>query len=207
MDPMWHTVEVCERAAAVLLMLVLAPVMIAGAAALSILSGRSPLIAHRRVGWRGETLWMLKLRTMWRRGPGIRPGKSAWVEHVEDEAGPEHKQESDPRVAHWFARFCRRHSIDEMPQLWHVIRGEMSLVGPRPITAAELRQYYGADAEEVLSVKPGIVGLWQVSGRNHLTYAERRMLDLRFVQSRSLGMYFRILVRALPEIWRGANSW
>src|SRR3989442_4517754 len=151
--------------------------MLASAAAISLLSGQSPLIAHRRVGWRGETLWMLKLRTMWTRGSRGAQSGSGWLEHVEDEAGPEHKQVGDPRVANWFARFCRRHSMDEMPQLWHVIRGEMSLVGPRPITAAELQQYYGADAEEVLRVKPGIAGLWQISGRNRLTYAERRMLD------------------------------
>jgi exopolysaccharide production protein ExoY len=206
-DPaLWQAVGVCERIAAILLILLLAPVMIASAAAIWLLSGQSPLIAHRRVGWRGEPLWMLKLRTMWTGGSrNRRPGDL--LEHVEDEAGPERKQTHDPRVAHWFARFCRRHSIDEMPQLWHVIRGEMSLVGPRPITAAELRQYYSSDAEEVLRVKPGIAGLWQISGRNHLSYAERRRLDVRYVRNRSLKLYFKILMRTLPEVWRGANSW
>jgi len=110
-------------------------------------------------------------------------------------------------VSNWFARFCRRHSIDELPQLWHVIRGEMSLVGPRPVTDTEMRRYYDSDAMEVLQVKPGIAGLWQTSGRNRLTYAERRALDLEFVRHRSPRMYLRILLRTLPEVWSGSNSW
>ena len=146
---------------------------------------------------------MLKLRTMW----SGRARRWQWIEYLEDEAGPERKLPRDPRVGNWFARFCRRHSVDEIPQLWHVIRGEMALVGPRPVTAAEMRDYYGSAAEVVLGVKPGIAGLWQVSGRNRLTYAERRELDLRLVRNRSLGMYFRILLRTLPEVWSGANSW
>jgi undecaprenyl-phosphate galactose phosphotransferase len=201
--PIWQTVEVCERIASVILLAVLSPVVVVSGAALAVVSGRSPLIAHRRVGWRGETLWMLKLRTMW----SGRARRWQWIEYLEDEAGPERKLPHDPRVGNWFARFCRRHSVDEIPQLWHVVRGEMSLVGPRPVTAAELRDYYGPAAEIVLQVKPGIAGLWQVSGRNRLTYAERRELDLRLVRNRSLGMYLRILLRTLPEVWSGANSW
>ena len=202
--PRWHAVELCERAAAVLLLAASAPLWISCAVALAAFSGRSPLIAHRRVGWRGETLWMMKLRTMWGRG---RDESRAWVEYVADEAGPEQKQAADPRVGNRFAHFCRRHSIDEVPQLWHVIRGEMSLVGPRPVTASEVRQHYGDDAGEILQVKPGLAGLWQISGRNRLTWPERRALDLQFVRQRSLGMYTRILLRTLPEVWRGGNSW
>jgi exopolysaccharide production protein ExoY len=202
--PRWHAVELCERAAAVLLLAASAPLWIPCAVALAAFSGRSPLIAHRRVGWRGETLWMMKLRTMWGRG---RDESRAWVEYVADEAGPEQKQAADPRVGNRFAHFCRRHSIDEVPQLWHVIRGEMSLVGPRPVTASEVREHYGDDAGEILQVKPGLAGLWQISGRNRLTWPERRALDLQFVRQRSLGMYTRILLRTLPEVWRGGNSW
>src|SRR6059058_699687 len=131
--------------------------------AIACLSRRTPLIAHRRVGWRGSTLWMLKFRTMWSDGDVPARRISGWVEYIDDEAGPQRKQADDPRVGHWFARFCRQHSIDEVPQLWHVIRGEMALIGPRPVTAAEIRRYYGAHADEMLLVRPGIAGLWQVS--------------------------------------------
>ncbi len=199
-------VDAGERVASIVLLAALSPVLLGCAAAIAALSRRTPWIAHRRVGWRGETLWMLKLRTMWDDdAPAVRT--SRWVEYIEDERGPQHKQAVDPRVTNWFARFCRRHSIDELPQLWHVIRGEMALVGPRPVTAAEIRRHYGADAGEVLQVKPGIVGLWQTSGRNRLSYAERRELDLRFVRGRSLRLYVRILLRTIPEVWSGANSW
>ena len=196
----------CERIASAALLAALSPVFAASAAALSLASRRSPLIAHKRVGWRGETLWMLKLRTMWDGGASLADGSTRLVERIAEEAA-DAKQEDDPRVGNAFARFCRRHSIDEIPQLWHVIRGEMSLVGPRPLTPNELRKHYGHDAGELLQVKPGLAGLWQVSGRNRLTYAERKQLDLRYVRERSLGLYLRILLQAIPEALRGANSW
>jgi lipopolysaccharide/colanic/teichoic acid biosynthesis glycosyltransferase len=199
----WRALEVCERVAAALLFLALLPLILGSAAAIRVLSGRSPWIAHRRVGWQGRVLWMLKLRTMW----NGEAGRAGWVEYIDDVDGPAGKRAGDPRVAHWFAGFCRRHSIDELPQLWHVVAGEMSLVGPRPVTLTELRRFYGDDAEEVLQVKPGLAGLWQVSGRNRLTYAERRRLDLKLVRERSVRLYLRILLRTVPEVWSGENTW
>ena len=195
--------EAGERLTAAVLLAAAAPLFIACAAAMAWASGRSPFIAHRRVGWRGEALWMIKLRTMWDGEPAA---SRAWVERIAD-AGPEQKDANDPRIGNGFARFCRRHSIDEIPQLWHVARGEMSLVGPRPLTLGELDKYYGCDADELLRVKPGLAGLWQISGRNHLTYWQRKELDLRYIRERSLGMYLRILARTVPEVVRGTNSW
>ena len=200
----WQAVTVCERAAAVILLLLALPSLVVCALALGFLSRRTPLIAHRRVGWQGAPLWMLKLRTMWGGGPKRRSG---WVEHIDDDRGPELKDAEDSRVPSRVARFCRRHSIDELPQLWHVISGEMSLVGPRPITERELRLYYGEHSDEVLQAKPGLAGLWQISGRNRLTYAERCRLDLRLVRERSIPLYCAILLRTVPEVFRGKNSW
>jgi len=195
---------VCERFAAAALLVLAVPLIATAAFVVWLLSGRSPLIAHRRIGWQGEPLWMLKLRTMWG-GPSA--PSANWIERIADESGPAFKGARDPRVRSPFARFCRRHSIDELPQLWHVITGQMSLVGPRPMTARELRRYYGADADEILQVKPGLAGLWQISGRSRLTYAERRRLDLQLVRERSLPMYLRILLRTIPEILSGENTW
>ena len=195
---------VCEPAAAVILLLLALPLLVVCAVALGILSGRTPLIAHRRLGWRGTPLWMLTLRTMWdgdaRRGAG-------WIERIDDDGGLELKDAEDPRVPCRLARFCRRHSIDELPQLWHVISGEMSLVGPRPITKRELRLHYGAHAAEVLQAKPGLAGLWQISGRSRLTYAERCRLDLQLVRERSIPLYCAILLRTMPEVLHGKYSW
>jgi undecaprenyl-phosphate galactose phosphotransferase/exopolysaccharide production protein ExoY len=83
----------------------------------------------------------------------------------------------------------------------------MALVGPRPATGSEIRRYYGAIADEILDVKPGIAGLWQISGRNRLGYQERRELDVEYVRSRSIGMYLQILLRTIPEVWRGEDAW
>ena len=194
-----------EKLGAVLALIAVSPVLGVTAAAISLLSRQSPWIAHRRVGWRGSTLWMFKLRTMWNRE--FSGQRWCWIEYIDDESGPERKESSDPRVPNAFARFCRRHSLDELPQLLQVVRGEMSLVGPRPLTASELRRHYGSDSSEILEAKPGIAGLWQISGRNRLTYRERRELDLRLVRGRSLRVYLRVLAGALAEVWTGANSW
>uniref|UniRef100_Q01S13 Sugar transferase n=1 Tax=Solibacter usitatus (strain Ellin6076) TaxID=234267 RepID=Q01S13_SOLUE len=199
----WQTVALVERAAAMILLLLALPVLVICALVLCLLSRRSPLIAHRRVGWQGAPLWMLKLRTMW----DADTPHEGWIEHIDDDHGPALKSENDARVSSAFARFCRRHSVDELPQLWHVLSGEMSLVGPRPVTRYELDRYYGTHAEEILQARPGLAGLWQVSGRNRLSYAERCSLDLRLVRERNIPLYCTILLRTLPEVLRGRNSW
>ena len=202
----WQIVCVFERAAAFALLILALPLIAICAAIIGIRCRRTPLIAHRRVGRNRAPLWVLKLRTMW--GPETRRQKACGaIEYIREHSGPECKLENDPRVPGGFPRFLRRHSIDELPQLWHVMLGDMSLVGPRPLTEGELRRHYGASTEEVLSVRPGLAGLWQISGRNRLSYADRRRLDLEFVRQRSPGMYLRILLRTLPEVVRGRNSW
>jgi exopolysaccharide production protein ExoY len=205
-DVTWQVIDFCERVASAVLLVSVSPLVAASAVAVSMASGRSPLIAHRRVGWKGSDLWMLKLRTMWDCDDTFK-GPFRIVEYIDDHEGPKRKAPQDGRVPNGFARFCRRHSIDELPQLWHVLRGEMALVGPRPLTRQEFSRHYGASAEDVLEVKPGLAGLWQVSGRNRLTYADRRRLDLTFVRCRSLRMYVKVLLRTLPELVQGSNSW
>lgn len=201
----WHALSLFERAVALLVLVLLAPLMLIVAVWTAVLSRTSPLIAHRRLGVGGSALWLLKFRTMWRRG--ARPvGRFALVEYIVDETGPRQKGTWDRRISSRFARFCRRHSIDELPQLWHVVCGEMSLVGPRPITDSEWKLHYDPHAAEVLEVKPGISGLWQTMGRSRLTYEQRRELDLALVRNRSLKLYFQILLWTLPEIWNGRNA-
>jgi lipopolysaccharide/colanic/teichoic acid biosynthesis glycosyltransferase len=203
-------IEVGERAAALLAFILLLPILILAAAAICFLSGRAPLVAHRRVGRFGRPFWMLKFRTMWH---VRRPFQAAaafqggvFVEHLQDAKVPETKR-SDARVSSAFARWCRRYSIDELPQLWHVIRGEMSLVGPRPITAAEWDRFYGPSASEVLRLKPGITGLWQTRGRNRLTYPQRRRLDLFLSRHYCLWLYMRILGATIPRVFAGRDAW
>jgi len=190
-----------ERFIAAFVLLLLAPLWLPIAIVLAAISRRNPLIRHRRVGWQGRSLAMLKFRTMW--GEDVPTARWAIEEVTGFVAG---KNGTDVRVKSAFAAFCRRHSLDELPQLFHVIRGEMSLVGPRPITAEELREYYGSDADEVLSVRPGLTGLWQVRGRSRLGYARRRRLDLLLVRRECAGLYFRILLRSIPGVVSGQDA-
>jgi lipopolysaccharide/colanic/teichoic acid biosynthesis glycosyltransferase len=182
-----------EPAAAAVALVVLLPLLIVVAAAITVLARRSPLIRHTRVGWRGETLAVWKFRTMWGAGEVVN-------------CDPTVKLADDPRITSRFAAWCRRRSIDELPQLFHVVRRQMSFVGPRPITRLEIDTFYGDCAEELLSVRPGLTGLWQVMGRNRLSYANRRKLDLLFVRRASAGLYFSILFKTVPRVITGAGA-
>jgi lipopolysaccharide/colanic/teichoic acid biosynthesis glycosyltransferase len=185
-------------------LLFLAPVTVTIAIAIAILSRRSPLVSHKRVGWRGAPLPVVKFRTMWK---DKEPSRGALV--IEDVSGsvPTCKRAGDPRVTSRFAAFCRRFSLDELPQLYHVARGEMSFVGPRPITRTELETHYGDRADEVVSLRPGLTGLWQIGGRSHLSYEERKRLDLLLVREFSPALYFSILLRSIPRVLTGRDAY
>jgi lipopolysaccharide/colanic/teichoic acid biosynthesis glycosyltransferase len=195
-----------ERIFAALALVLLTPLGSAIAIAIVMLSGRSPLVRHMRVGWLGAPLPMLKFRTMWDRTDSA----EHWLARlcIEDVSNnvPVSKNGCDARVSSRFAAFCRRYSLDELPQLYHVARGEMSLVGPRPITRRELDEYYDYCAAEVLLCRPGITGLWQALGRNRLTYSRRKRLDLWFVRNAAPGLYFRILFRSVPAVIGGRGA-
>ena len=192
-----------EPVAAALFLICLLPFLALLALVIRVASGTSPLIAHRRVGRYGQTLWVYKFRTMW---PAARRKSGFFVEKMINEK-PVPKLIADPRVTSRFASFCRRHSIDELPQLVLVASGRMSIVGPRPITRFELHEYYDSDASEVLSVKPGLTGLWQVRGRSRLSYRQRKRLDLFLVRRLSVGLYLRIVALTIPDLLFGRNAW
>jgi lipopolysaccharide/colanic/teichoic acid biosynthesis glycosyltransferase len=111
----------------------------------------------------------------------------------------------DPRVTP-VGSFLRRTSLDEVPQFWNVLRGEMSVVGPRPVVPAELVTMYGQDAPMLLSVMPGLTGLWQVEGRSALPYAERVRLDLAYVRTRSFRLDFLIVLRTPGAVLTGKGA-
>lgn len=203
--PRFSIADAAERVAGCLLLTLATPAIAVSAATVRVLSGRSPFIAHLRVGQHGKPFWTLKLRTMWdKMGDAPTPG---WVERIVAEPEEDGKDRSDPRVSSRFAAFCRKHSIDELPQLWHVAIGEMSLVGPRPLTQGEVARYYGSGASELLSVKPGITGLWQVYGRSAIRFPQRSAMDLEMVRSLDARLYLKILLRTIPAIVAGNGAW
>jgi lipopolysaccharide/colanic/teichoic acid biosynthesis glycosyltransferase len=204
-NSVWTILDAGERIAAASLITLLSPVFFLVWVVILALSGRTPLIAHRRVGQGGSELWVFKFRTMW--GLSKLALKPFWFERIDDENGPDLKGPNDSRVPSRFARFCRRHSLDELPQLAQVVLGQMSLVGPRPVTQSELDRIYGSRADEIVQYRPGISGLWQVSGRSHLSLAQRCQLDLELVRSRSVKLYLSLVVKTIREIVVGHGAW
>jgi exopolysaccharide production protein ExoY len=204
---LWQVIVLFERFLAAALLIGSAPIFLTAALMVTILSGRPPFIAHRRVGQHGAELWVLKLRTMWdsrTRDQNLRQ----WVERLTEEPLLDAaKPAEDARVTSRIAFLCRKYSVDEIPQLWQVVRGEMALVGPRPLTAGEIHKHYGASAPLLYRMKPGLTGLWQVKGRSRLSYRQRRRLDLYMIQRWSLPLYLSILTVTIPRVLLGKDAW
>jgi lipopolysaccharide/colanic/teichoic acid biosynthesis glycosyltransferase len=160
--------------------------------------GGPVLFAHYRVGYEGKLFRCMKFRTMLRNSEEVLSDLLRNDPQARAEWERDHKLVNDPRVTR-IGRFLRRSSLDELPQLLNVLRGEMNLVGPRPITVAELARY-GRVRWHYLSVRPGITGLWQVSGRNNTTYEQRVALDRRYVEQRSLWLDLGILLRTMRVV-------
>jgi exopolysaccharide production protein ExoY len=183
-----------DRLIALLLLIAFSPLMLA--CAYLIRKGGGPAtFAHYRVGSSGRLFRCFKFRTM------CVDAERALREILETDAELREewrrtfKLANDPRVTP-IGRWLRRSSLDELPQLINVLRGDMALVGPRPITLTELR-LYGPARWQYLSVLPGMTGLWQVSGRNRVSYERRVQLDDEYVRNRSIWLDCRILVRTV----------
>jgi lipopolysaccharide/colanic/teichoic acid biosynthesis glycosyltransferase len=164
-------------------------------------------IYHRaaRVGWRGRDIEVLKFRTMRPDAGQALTSLLASDPELEREFMLTYKLHDDPRVTA-LGRWLRRLSLDELPQLVNVLKGDMSLVGPRPVVRPELEEYYGELGARVLSVRPGLTGLWQVSGRSLLSYEDRVALDLEYVAKRNLVMDLRVLLCTIPSVCRGHGA-
>jgi exopolysaccharide production protein ExoY len=202
-----NVLNVLDRVLGAALFIASLLLIIPAAIVTSIISRRSPFIAHLRIGQGGRTFWVWKLRTMWPRRESVSTEEKGWVQRIECDPPLSTKPRSDPRISSRFARFCRQHSIDELPQFFHVMRGGMSLVGPRPLTRGELIQHYGARSKEILTLKPGLTGYWQTRGRSRLSYPERAALDLKLARELSTRVYLELLLRTIPELVRGENAW
>ena len=178
----WILKAVIDRLGAFLLLFLITPVLLAVALAIKMESRGPVLFRQQRVGKAGELFWMLKFRSM----VVDAERRRAELDGVNEAAGPLFKLRRDPRVTKVGA-FLRRYSLDELPQLINVLFGDMSLVGPRPPLPTEVERY-GSDARRRLLVRPGLTGLWQVSGRSDLSWEETVQLDLRYVENWSLAM-------------------
>jgi exopolysaccharide production protein ExoY len=189
---------VTNQCAAALLLLLAAPLMLWVAWKTWRHDGAPVLFGHYRVGRDGRLFRCLKFRTMYRESEQMLADLLARDPAARAQWERDQKLADDPRITP-VGHFLRRTSLDELPQLFNVLRGEMSLVGPRPITVGELTRY-GRVRWHYLSVTPGITGLWQVSGRNETSYEQRVALDERYVERRSLGVDLWILLRTVKVV-------
>ena len=184
-----------------LLLLALIWPLLAAVALLIRVSSRGPIIFRQeRSGFHGRAFRMYKFRTMVTDAEQRR----SEVLHLNEMAGPVFKATNDPRLTR-LGRLLRRFSLDELPQLVNVLRGEMSLVGPRPLPVYEASRIKGAQRRR-LAMRPGMTGLWQTSGRSTVDFDEWMRMDLEYVDRWSLALDARILMATLPVVLRGTGA-
>lgn len=191
---------------AIVLAVVFSPLMLV--IVIVALSRREPgsiIYKHRRIGEDGRAFECLKFRTMVPNADQVLRELLERDPAIEAEWVRDHKLRRDPRVTR-LGRFLRRTSLDELPQLWNVMRGEMSLVGPRPVVREELLRY-GRNVRAYLSAKPGITGLWQVKGRNDTDYRRRVVLDTYYVRNQNLLLDLYILFKTTRVVLGGSGAY
>lgn len=190
-----------DRIGALAGLVALSPLLLIVAVLIKVTSSGPVMFRQTRVGREGREFTVLKFRTMVQDAEARKDG----LLERNDNDGVLFKIKSDPRVTR-VGRTLRRYSLDELPQLFNVLRGDMSLVGPRPPLPEEVAQY-GGDVYRRLAVRPGLTGLWQVSGRSDLTWEESVRLDLRYVDNWSLAMDLQIMWKTWSAVFRGSGAY
>ncbi|WP_404338502.1 sugar transferase [Sphingomonas sp. MMS12-HWE2-04] len=185
-------------------LLFFAPILLAIFVAMLLVDRGPVLFRHKRIGHNGREFYCLKFRTMVvdadeRLKQLLATSPEARASWMRDQ-----KLKNDPRIT-VVGKFLRVSSLDELPQFWNVLVGEMSLVGPRPITHSEVDRY-GRYFVDYISVRPGITGLWQISGRNEVSYRRRVAMDVTYARSQSVKLYMRILVFTVPAVLMARGS-
>ncbi len=175
-------------------------VMIVVAALVRATTGKQIIYGHKRVGRNGKEFKCYKFRSMVPNADQVLKELLEKDPEARAEWEKDFKLKNDPRITR-VGRFIRKTSLDELPQLWNVVKGEMSIVGPRPVVREEFEKYYAGAREHYLSVPPGLTGLWQVSGRNDLDYAQRVALDREYVNRWNVFSDFMIVMRTVKVMF------
>ena len=197
--------RVLDIGVAIVALIVLAPVMLIVSLLVFASDGGPIFFRQERIGVGGRTFSCFKFRSMMVDAEARLAELLAGDPLARREWEHDHKLRRDPRIT-TIGGFLRRSSLDELPQLFNVLRCEMSIVGPRPIVAKEAERY-GRYFVDYCSTRPGITGLWQVSGRNDTTYRRRVALDVTYARSRSVLMDLRILARTIPAVLTSRGSY
>ena len=189
----------------VLAIVALAPLMLTLAFLIWVSDGGPALYGHVRVGHMGQLFRCWKFRSMVADADKTLAAHLAADPEARAEWEASHKLRRDPRITR-VGRFLRASSLDELPQLWNVLVGDMSIVGPRPIVIAEIERYK-SNFTDYCACRPGITGLWQISGRSDVSYDERVALDTRYSRSRSLLLDMQIIVSTIPAVLAQRGSY
>jgi exopolysaccharide biosynthesis polyprenyl glycosylphosphotransferase len=192
--------RILDVALSALLMLLGLPVLLLVALAIKVTTRGNVLFRQTRCGLNGRTFTLYKFRTMVEGAEARQPD----LLHLNEMDGPVFKLREDPRVTA-LGRFLRKFSLDELPQLWNVLRGDMSLVGPRPPIPEEVARYERWQRRR-LAMKPGLTCLWQVSGRNELDFQQWMELDLEYIDTWSPWLDFKILLKTIPAVISGRGA-
>ena len=194
-------VPVLHRLAALAVLVAILPMLVVIAVLIRLDSAGPVLFRQVRVGRKGQEFVVFKFRTMRADAEQLLDQ----VRHLNECDGLLFKIRHDPRVSA-VGRWLRRYSLDELPQLWNVVRGDMALVGPRPALPHEVAEY-DAWTRQRLDVKPGLTGIWQVSGRSDLPWAEGIRLDITYVEQHSPLLDLRIIGRTLAAVVKGRGAY
>jgi exopolysaccharide biosynthesis polyprenyl glycosylphosphotransferase len=200
-DKRWIVKRVIDFAGALFGLVVLAPILLAIAAGVKLTSPGSVLFVQERYGLRKRRFKMYKFRTMVANADRLQ----ASLEHANEADGPVFKIKNDPRITP-LGRFLRRTSLDELPQLINVLKGDMSLVGPRPLPVRDVHLFRHGWLMRRFSVPPGLTCLWQISGRSNLGFDDWIALDLQYIDRWSLALDFEILAKTVPVVLRGTGA-
>jgi lipopolysaccharide/colanic/teichoic acid biosynthesis glycosyltransferase len=186
----------------IVLLIVLAPLLLVAAILIKFTDGGKIIFWQTRVGKWGKEFPFPKLRSMVENAEEIR---ASLIEKSGHDNSITFKMKHDPRIT-WIGRIIRKTSIDELPQLWNVLKGEMTLVGPRPPLPEEVAHYTLSDRRR-LDVTPGLTGLWQVSGRADIQFTQQVQLDSEYVESQSIWMDIKILIKTIPAVLTGKGAY
>ena len=181
------------------------PMLIMLGAAVALTSRGPVLFIQRRIGRDGRSFPLVKFRTMHRRAESLLEEYLDRHADLAEQWARHRKLQTDPRITA-AGGVLRRFSLDELPQLFNVLAGHMSLVGPRPVVEEELT-YYGDRLPEILALRPGLTGLWAVSGRSEIGYEERVELEHRYVRTWGIRGDASILLRTIPAVFRGSGAY
>jgi exopolysaccharide biosynthesis polyprenyl glycosylphosphotransferase len=192
--------RLADAAAALVLLIVLSPLLLLVALAVKLGSPGPVLFRQTRCGLNGRPFTFYKFRSMRADADALKPALAPFNEMT----GPAFKMSNDPRVTR-VGRLLRRTSLDELPQLWNILRGDMSFVGPRPAVAEEVARYEPWQRRR-LSMRPGLTCLWQVSGRNELSFEDWVRLDLEYIDNWSLWLDVKIALKTIPAVIRGRGA-